>query len=123
MDMILNSIFNPIDIVCSILVLPACFLAQPQACAVVGVFFSPLLRADWAMFAEKMMQCNGSGTSGLSLPHPARQSILRSLLSHPDTPCSLCKGDSSVPCRMIWKVRFGLKPADLKLSLRGGKRR
>lgn len=85
---------------------PHGFLAQPQAFAVMGVFFSPLLRADWSMFAEKTMQCDGSGTSGLGLPCPTWQIILCSLLSCPNTPCSLCKESS--PCPAAWSGKLSL---------------
>jgi len=89
---------------------PHVFLAQPQAFAAMGVFFSPLLRADWLVFAEEMPQCDGGGTRGLGLPGPAQHGMLHSLLSPPDTPCSL--GNLSMPCCVIRKLLLGLKASD-----------
>ncbi|KAK4830440.1 hypothetical protein QYF61_011148 [Mycteria americana] len=86
---------------------------DPQAFAVMGVFFSPLLRSDWSMFAEKTMQCDGSGTSGLGFPCPAWQSILRSLLSPPGTPCSLCTATS--PC-LLHDLESPVQPETSRLQ-------
>lgn len=52
MGMILSSTFYHSDVLNSTLRLPPWFLAQTQACAVSGVFFSPWQRADWGMLSE-----------------------------------------------------------------------